>query len=301
MNVTRWLAELDEAKKADDQSKVHRLQRMLIQSVHLVGRGANRRNFAVRKGEDEMLTDDIIGLDVVQTEKGLVTVGKANRTSVAEAMTELAKMLGDPEADETKLADTTKAVWAMLAPAQKAEGGTEGGGEEDEEDAKAKAKKAKAKAGDGEDDDADDEAAKAKAKKAKADDEEDEDEGGEPTPKKKSDEENITDAFAFISKAGQRMASGRLAIFSQAMKLLKQLAKELDPAEQKKVEPFLQVAKSLTDEGGKEGVPGGNSATSVAKSEGDRPKGSSAWSTGVNLNNRNFDPKTADPETSFFD
>lgn len=317
MGIADLLARFDAATKAEDPEELHRLRDMIIRSVHLVSRGANRRNFAVRKGEEQpMLTNDIIGLEITKTADGLVTAGKAHRDQVAAELSALAKKLSDPEADEEEVAASAKKVAAMLAPTKKASKAEDE--EEMDEEAKAKAKKAAAKADEEEEDAAkakkakeadEEEAEKAKkafkappedetekAKKAKAKEEEEE------TAKRasKSMEDQVSDAFALISKAGRRMSTGRLSIFKEALSLLQKLAEDLDPEEQKKVESFLKVAKSLTGTKTPEVISAGNGApTEVAKS--DTKADAARWTFGMNINNPDLHRETADPTTSFFD
>lgn len=320
MGIADLLARFEAATKEEDSEQLHRLRTMIIRSVHLVSRGANRRNFAVRKGEEPtMLTNDIIGLDIAKTAAGVVTVGKANRDKVAEDLTTLAKKLSDPDADDQELAAAAKAITDMLTPQGKAEG--EDMEEEPEDEEKAAAKKAKPY-----EEMDEEEKAKADAKKAKAEGEEgmeeDEEKGDakkakfkgppgdateeaapeeedEEKAKKAEDGAQVSDAFALIAKAGRRMSTGRLAIFKQALTLLQKLAEDLDPQEAKKVEAFMDVAKSLTQPDGPEEIGAGNGATSVAKGEERAPK--EGWTFGVNINNPDLHRDTADPNTSFFE
>jgi hypothetical protein len=312
MNLTDLLAEIDVAEKGKDKDTLNRLRRLLVRSVHLVGRGANRRDFAVRKGESEMPMDNIFGLDIVQTDDGLVTVGKANRDRVSEALKVLAAKLDDEDADEKELAASAKAIVAMLAQKKKAE-------DEDEEDEEKSKSKQKAKPDKMEDEEDEEKSETKKAKPAKEDEEpeekkkakpakedEEESDDGEKAKAKSASDFSVDDAFALIAKAGRRMSATRLGMFKQAMDLLRKLADELEPEDQKKMDKLLRVAKSVVEDGEGEGeksdaIGAGNSATKVAKSDSGSQDNRSGRSWGVNINNPDLHRDTADPATSFFD
>jgi hypothetical protein len=236
------------ARKAEDPEEkdgIFRLRRMAIESVHMVGAGANKRRFLIRKDEEgsPMKTIDMLpAATVTKDEDGVKIVKTAELT---EAL--------------------TKASDRLLALSKKVEGVTEGEAALAKDFVSELKSVSKAVADMGGDDDAEKEA---KAKKAKAEAEKkqfppkpDDEEGDEETEKKikkavadaMAEQADSADPFdvietelAVIQKAGARMSKGNLEIFTKAMELLQKLSVNLTPEEKAKVQEKVKtIAKSV--------------------------------------------------------
>jgi hypothetical protein len=274
----------------EDGEQLHRLRNLIIESVHLVDRGANKRSFAVRKREGEEGAEVTSGADGTLTLKAeslppevkdavlrhlsevagrLLAVIDRVKLATAGAGTLAADLLGEIGSISQALATMSE---QYPAPAAKPEGEKKGVIMQDETN-KAKADedalKAKAKA---------DEEEMAKAK-AKADEE-------MAKAKAKPDDD--------VEKSGAKMSRSRLSRFQEAVKALAELAKELSPED---LEEKKSGAEKTQKAAPAPAIPTGRASSSdgaVQKRE--RPV---VW--GNNINDPQLHRDTADKKTSFFD
>lgn len=348
------LSELMSAEPESDEEKngIFRLKNMIIESVHLVDRGANKRTFAVRKRGEDMQIDGV-GLEVVENSDGSFstqekadTIPKAVKDAVVKLLTEasertlslinrvkqakegegglasdflaecknigtviaqvyekypsptpkkksedeeLEKACGDKK-DEKKSDEQQNAEKAFKKPPEVVD---------EEEMKKAKAKQQedelmKAAAGDPEDE-------ATKSAKAKLDELEKakgkpalcpvcgkepcvcEEKSAQKAQQKPEEDE--------VQKSGAKMAKTRLERFKEAIKILSDVAKELEPAERSELLSMLNIKKSEAT------IPDGQTAPSESKVQ--KTEKRTNW--GINLNNKQLHRETADKDTSFFE